>query len=130
MRRSEEGLALHSSETESGVECGCGVYALPLGSLPLLPVKLGFWLLMLASRTSCGGIVWAWGFLGFGLRPTRYPLLPSFHSGVGRVGGEQLRRRKIITRAEPSILHQHHNIEPLGTHDERSESRRGIHGQI
>ena len=99
--------------------CGCGVYALPLGSPSLLPVKLGFWLLMLESRTSCG-IVGAFRALAYGPLDIRSFLSFGGRSFGRRVGGEQLWCRKIITWAEPSILHQHHNIEPLTTHDERS----------
>ena len=97
---SEEGLALHSSETESGVERMRMWCLRPSAWLPpLLPVKLGFWLLMLESRTSCG-IVGAFRALAYGPLDIRSFL--SF-GGRSRVGGEQLWRRKIITRAGGTI---------------------------
>ena len=119
---SEEGLALHSSETESGVEC-MRMWCLRSSAwLPLPPSRqVGF---LVAHARVTYLLRHRWGFSGFGLRPTRYPLLPFIRGSVAvgrRVGGEQLWRRKIITWAEPSILHQQrHNIEPLTTHDERS----------
>ena len=121
---SEEGLALHSSETESGVECMRMWCLRPSAWLPLPPSRqVGFLVAharvtyLLRHRLGLVGAFWA---LAYGPLDIRSFLSFGGRSFGRRVGGEQLWCRKIITWAEPSILHQHHNIEPLTTHDERS----------